>query len=331
MRRCALICLLALAAFAFSQSSGYDGTPPVVLSNGKLELTVELTGATLVNLALLHDPSRLSPFWNEAPAGPASGGTGAASDLSGHFLSLDDISAPGQQKSKTRYGEARTQHFEVLISTRVPPISVIMFGAQLPSGNQLVTRMVQMVDGENVAYIETQVDNLQATDQSLSWAEHAMLGPPFFEPGKTIIGMPGIPETAPDDLARCRIDAGRAHGYVAALSRDNRKLFGYVFRRQDFPWLISYAGNNKARRGIEFSTQPFDVSRSDTVDKLGNPGAAEGRRLAAKSRITARFLLFYTRVPDDFNSVSDVVLENKLLTIRSKTGQSIVLRTMLPL
>jgi hypothetical protein len=377
MRRCALICFFALAGSTRAQPAEFGGHPAVVLSNGKLELTVALTGATLANLALLDDPNRLSPLWNEAQAVRMAGGTTAAADVFGHFLCLDGFGAPSQEETKAHYpfhGEARGHHFEVLMSTKVPPISVTLFGAQLPLAQELVTRKVQMVDGENVAYIETQVENLLAFDRPISWAEHATLGPPFLEPGKVTIDMPAarcrvraekpelgpgrleplkdfdwpmaplrkggsvslldVPEDASVDLASCQIRTDRVYGYVTAFRQDKRLLFGYVFRRQDFPWLMNwmnYTGNEKAARGIEFSTQPFDVSRREAVDAHEMFGTPTYRWLPAKSKIITRFLLFYTKVPDNFDVVADVVLENKLLKIRSKAGQAIVLKALLPL
>ena len=377
MRRLPIICLLALTGFLSAQTTEFEGHPAIVLSNGKLELTVVLSGATLANLALLEDRSRLSPLWNEARAIRLAGGAPAAAGLGGHFLCLDGFGSPSQEEIRAHYpfhGEASGQHFEVLMSTKVPPISVMMFGAQLPLAQELVTRKVQMVDGENVIYIETQVENLLPFDRPVSWAEHATVGPPFLEPGKMIIDMPAgrcrvraekpgpvpgrleplkdfdwpmgplrkggtanllnVPEEVSLDLASCQIKPERAYGYVAAFNQDKRLLFGYVFNRQDFPWLMSwmnYTGDAKAARGIEFSTQPFDVSRREAVDTHEMFGTPTYRWLPAKSKLRTRFLLFYTKVPDDFAAVADVVLDKGKLKIKNTAGQDIVLNARLPL
>lgn len=379
MRRCVSVCLLVLAGTLFAQDSEFEGRPAFVLSNGKLELTVLPSGATLANLALLDDPARLSPYWNTTRAVRLAGGLPAnTTGVLGHFLCLDGFGAPSQEELKAKYpfhGEASGQHFEKLMETKVPPISVLMLGTQLPLAQEMVTRMVQMVDGENVAYIETEVDNLLAMDRPISWAEHAALGPPFLEPGKVIVDMPAgrcrvraekpgpipgrleplkdfdwpmaplrkggsvnllyVPEgEASLDLAGCQIDPSRKYGYVTAFRPDKRLLFGYIFRRQDFPWLMSwmnYTGNPQAARGIEFSTQPFDVSRRETVDMHEMFGTPTYRWLPAKSKWKTRFLLFYTKAPDDFTAVSDVALENGQLKIKDRTGARIVLKARLPL
>ena len=84
---------------------------------------------------------------------------------------------------------------------------------------------------------------------------------------------------------------------------------------------MNYTGNAQAARGIEFSTQPFDVSHRETVDAHEMFGTPTYRWLPAKSKMRTRFLLFYTRCTDDFTAVADVVLENGQLRIKNKTGQ----------
>lgn len=378
MRRSVMVCLLALAGTLSAQVAEFEGRPAVVLSNGKIELTFTLSGAALANLALLEDTSRLSPYWNTARAVRLSGGSskGAGGGL-GHFLCLDGFGAPSREEQKAGYtfhGEASSRRFEIIQSTKVGPVSSIMMATQLPLAQEFVTRTVRMVDDENVAYVETEVESLLSIDRPISWAEHATIGPPFLEPGKVIVDMPAtrcrvraekpgpvpgrlkpledfswpmaplrkggsvnlldVPEEASLDLASCQIDPARAYGYVTAFRRDKRLLFGYVFHRQDFPWIMSwmnYTGNAQAARGIEFATQPFDVSHRETVDRHEMFGTPTYQWLPAKSKRRTRFLLFYTMVPADFTAVADVVLDNGQLKIINKTGQTIVLNARLSL
>ena len=60
-------------------------------------------------------------------------------------------------------------------------------------------------------------------------------------------------------------------------------------------------------------------------------GRRRYRWLPAKSKMRTRFLLFYTKVPDDFTAVADVELDNGQLRIKNKTGQAVVLNARLPL
>ncbi len=373
-----LVALLAMVSALFAKVSDFEGNRAVVLSNGKIEMTVLLSGATIANLALLDDPDRLSPLWNAARAARLAGSQATkVNSVMGHFLCLDGFGAPSEEEGKAGYpfhGEASGRRFEIIQSTKLGPVASLMMAAQLPLAQEFVMRTVRMVAGENVVGIDTEIDSLLSIDRPISWAEHATLGPPFLAPGKVVVDMsatrcrvraekpgpvPGrleplkdfiwpmaplrnggstnlleVPAEASYDLASCQINPARDLGYVTALRQDRKLLFGYVFRRADFPWLMSwmnYSGDAQAARGIEFATQPFDLSRRESVDAHGMFGAPTYRWLPAKSKLRARFLLFYTRVPGDFAAVADIVLENGNLEIKSKAGQSIVLPTRLSL
>jgi hypothetical protein len=225
-----------------------------------------------------------------------------------------------------------------------------------------------------VVYVSTEVENLLAIDHPLSWAEHATTGPPFLSPGNTIIDIPGtkcrvrpqktgstgklayekdfiwplapltqggsvnlttVPANGSSlDLATCLIDPSRTYGYITVLRPDKHLLFGYVFRREEFPWLMSwmnYSGDARAARGVEFSTQPFDVSHRETVDAHEMFGAPTYKWLPAKAKLHTSFLMFYTRTPEVFDSVADVTLEKGRIQIRDKSGRVLALRATRPL
>jgi len=56
------------------------------------------------------------------------------------------------------------------------------------------------------------------------------------------------------------------------------------------------------------------------------------RWLPAKSRITSAFLMFYTRTPDGFRKVDDVILDGGRLTIEDRSsGVNVVLAASRPL
>jgi hypothetical protein len=359
MRKLALLCVL-LTGLVAAQIADFRGRPAVVLSNGKMELTVTVTGASLVNLVLLDDGVRLSPYWRAM----------------GHFLCLDGFGTPSKEEAAAGYpghGEANRRPFEIVSSGKSGPIFTLKMAAALPLAQEAVTRTVQMADGENVAYVETGVESLVAFDRPVSWAEHATVGPPFLEPGKVTVDMPvkhcrvrpekpgnlpprlvydkdfewpmaplraggavsllEVPTGQPSlDLATCQIDPARTLGYITALHREKRLLLGYVFRREDFPWVMSwmnYSGDERASRGVEFSTQPFDISHRETVNAHEMFGAPTYRWLPAKSKLNSRFLVFYTRVPDGFTAVTDVLLENGVVRIRDQAGKTLDLAASL--
>ena len=44
-----------------------------------------------------------------------------------------------------------------------------------------------MVDGENIVYVESRLENLLGFDRPVNWAEHATIGSPFLESGATVV------------------------------------------------------------------------------------------------------------------------------------------------
>ena len=328
--------------------------PNIVLSNDRLELTIQGTGGTLAKL-LLRDGDPLSPL-----------------ATMGHFLALDGFGAPSEQERAAGmpfHGEASKQAVKVIASPTTGPLRSTVFEIALPLAQETLTRTVEIVDGENVVYVTSDLQSGLAADRPISWAEHATLGPPFLERGKTVVDMPalscrvrpfkpgGIPgrlaydrdfqwPMAPTkdnaqadlrlvptdnnylDLASCQMDPKRKLAFVTALNLDKHLLFGYVFRQSDYPWLMSwmnYTGDNRAARGMEFSTQPFDISHQETVAMSPLFGTPTFRWLPAKAKLQTRFLMFYARVPEGFTGIDDVVLEGGNLTVVDRSGKRLVL------
>ena len=130
------------------------------------------------------------------------------------------------------------------------------------------------------------------------------------------------------DLASCQLDPARKLEFVTALQLEKRLVFGYIFRREDFPWLMSwmnFTGDGRAARGMEFSTQTFDISHRETVAMSPLFGTPTFRWLPAKSKIETRFLMFYTRVPEGFSRIDNVTFENGKIAILDHSGKSVML------
>jgi hypothetical protein len=102
------------------------------------------------------------------------------------------------------------------------------------------------------------------------------------------------------DHATTLMDPNRDLEWATALNAKKGLLLGYIFKRAEYPWLQywgNYPANGKFAREMEFGTQPFDVSRREAVSIGAMFGVPTYRWLAANSKITSRFLVFYTLVP----------------------------------
>lgn len=127
----------------------------------------------------------------------------------------------------------------------------------------------------------------------------------------------------------------REYSWATAINPKKRMIVGWIFRTADFPWLQYwgfYPGTGKLARGMEFSTQPYDIPRRDAVSMGTMFETPTYKWLPAKSKLTTRFLLFYARVPDGFTKVDDVRFENqKLIILDRKAGKQIILASQQPL
>jgi hypothetical protein len=298
-----------------------------------------------------------------APARPT-GSLGHFLCLDGFGTPSDEEKAAGWPT----HGEASKQQFESVQEPAKNGAATLKLSARLPLAQEAITRTMTLLDGESVVYVNTEVENLLAVDRPLSWAEHATVGPPFLLPGQTIIDIaatncrvraqkagstgklaygkdfawPLAPLTkggtvdltivpaneASLDLAACQIDPARTNGYITALRPDKHLIFGYVFRREEYPWVMSwmnYTGNARAARGFEFSTQPFDISHRETVDAHEMFGTATYKWLPAKAKLHSSFLFFYATTPEGFESVADVKMDSGQIQIRDRSGRTIVL------
>ena len=359
--------LLAFSLPAVSQEQiQFEGAPAVMLSNGKIELTILVRGGAFVNLTLKQNDSKLSPFWNPAriarDAGKPARGAGG-----GHFVCVDGFGMPSAEERAAgmpSHGEAHRQPWAIESSGKTSGILSVVFSTHLPLVQEDFRRTVRMVDGESVVYVESELTSLLGFDRPVNWAEHATIGSPFLAPGKTVVDMSArqsktrahhdeedpYPHRLADfqeftwplapgqngemidlrntplkpnslDHTTSLMDPDRTLVFVTALNLQEGLLLGYVFRREEYPWLQnweSYPPDMGMARGLEISTQPFDIPRRQVIERGPMFGAPVVRWLPAKSKIGSRFLFFYTKVPAGFRRVDDVVLNDGKLTIEDR-------------
>jgi len=361
-----LIPLFALCAVLSAQTQTvFEGLPALDFSNDKLLLTLLPEGGAMVQLLLRDDPEKMSPLWNPLRFARESGRKAPNNMFRGHFVCVDGFGPPSEEEKAAglpMHGEAHTLPWQIVSSGKQGNTSMTRFSVTLPLSHEILTRTIRLVDGENVIWVDSELENLLAFDRPVFWGEHATIGSPFLEAGKTVVDMPATrsrtrsyPTPTPRfqliqgrdftwplapakdggtiDLRAAPLEAGsgghttnlmdpgRKLGFVTALHPGKRLLLGWVFPREEYPWVQdweSYPSNTTLARGMEFATQPFDLPRREAlqIGEMFNTPAF--RILPAKSKISTRFLIFYTRTPDGFEQVDDIRLENGRLVIEDR-------------
>ncbi len=372
------VCAIAVAQVPTVTQGTFDGQPAMVLANGKLELTVSVQGASFTRTVLREDPEGLNPFWDPARMARETGAQAGFRSAAGHFICADGfgpVSPEERAAGLPGHGEAHRQTYETRRAATEGRMAILTMEAILPMVQEKLTRTIRLVEGENVVYVDSRLENLLGFDRPVNWAEHATVGSPFLESGATVVdvsgsrsmtrpyeparmgamvrrlasgkeftwpmapGLDGQPvdlrETPRDphylDHAATLIDPNRRYGWTTALNKSKRLLIGYLFRREEFPWVQywgSYPPSVKMARGLEFSTQPFDVPRREVLSTAPLFGAPMVRWLPAKSAIETHFLFFYVGVPEGMARVTDVRLEDGRLLIEDRAaGRTLRLAT----
>src|SRR5262245_43975253 len=364
-----VLCVLCVPSVVAQAPATIDGRPVLTIANDKLTLAVRTEGGAMVRLVLNDDPAATNPMH-----------TGL-----GHFVCVDGsgpVSAEERAAGLPGHGEAHRVPWTLVSSDKTGAATArtttVSFSATLPLVQEIFRRTIRVVDGENVVYIESELENQLAFDRPVNWGEHATIGSPFLELGKTVVEMSATKamtrshdtqsEAPPHRLASFKpftwplapalggesidvrptpdrmpigdhttslMDPSRRLVFVTALNADRQVLLGYVFRRAEYPWTQlweSYPSADRLARGLEFSTQPFDLPRRDVIQTNALFDTPTYRWLPAKSKITSAFLMFYTRTPDRFQTVSDVVLDGGKLTVEDRaSGTRVVLAVSRPL
>jgi hypothetical protein len=388
VNRAGLPLLLGVAALAFAADaphaalgSTFEGHPAATLGNGKIEIAVLKQGSTIASIVLRDDAGKLSPLWNPIRMSREQGRTANFNPGLGHFVCVDGfgpVSPEERAAGMPGHGEAHLQDFEIRPAVD-DGTAVLTMSAKLPLVQENFTRTFRMREGENVVYVESQLENFLSFDRPVNWAEHATIGSPWLESGVTVVDVsgsksqtrpwpaaegagnqmqrrlpsgkdftwplaPGINGETIDmrqapqnphyrDHATTLLDPSREFAWVTAINPARRQILGYLFRRSDYPWLQTwgdYPPSGKMARGMEFGTQPYDVSHRDAVTMGSLFGVPAFRWLPAKSKIQTRFLMFFAPVPEGFTKVDDVRLETGQIGIQGG-GKQIALAASLGL
>ena len=381
-----LALFLLLLAAAYGQKSeppktAFEEQPAYLLSNGALELTVLPKGSTFASVVLADDPEKLSPLWNPMRLAREVGEKNTFDSALGHFICVDGF-GPTSPEEETAglpgHGEAHQTPFAVKFYAKEAGATTLTLEATLPITQERFARTVRLVDGEDVIYVQSELESLLGFDRPVFWAEHATIGSPFLEPGVTVVDMSahraqtrpyqpekgGLPHRLPSgkdftwpeapglhtrkidvraapaepnsgDHTTCLMDASRKLVFVTALHPSKRLLLGYLFKPQEYPWTQNweyYPPTKKLARGMEFSTQPYDVPRREVVQLNSMFGAPVYRWLPAKTKIESRFVMFYAHTPEGFTKVDDVRFENGKITIEDhKAHKQVTLTASLPI
>jgi hypothetical protein len=331
-----------------------DGRPVVNLSNDKVSLTLRAVGGAMVRLLMKDDSGQLNPFEGLGhfvcvdgfgPVSKEEEAAGLPGHGEAHRVAWDLASSAKDNGTLTAQFSAALplvhENFRRTLRI-VDGESVIYVDSELES-LLAFDRPVNWGEHATIsgAFLEQgkTVTDMSATRAMTRSYESEAVDPPDhhnladFKEFKwpmaptvvgTLVDMRISPTVTPVmDQTTSLMDPSRRLAYVTALHPERQALLGYVFRREEYPWIQiwdSYpGGGRRSYRGMEFAVQPFDLPRRDVIQTNSMFDTPTYRWLPAQSTITSSFLMFYTRTPDGFTQVDEVRLENGAITIEDRT------------
>ena len=267
------------------QEASVLNRPVYLLSNDKLEVAIIKQGGAMLRVLLQGDAGGLSPFGNPemVPSVPAN--RKLQGSMVGHFVAVDGFGSPSQQERAAgiaMHGEAYLAPWKLVSSEKQGAIATTNFTVELPLLQETFTRQFRMVDGENVVYVNSELQSNVAFDRTANWGEHPFLYPPFLEPEKTVVDMSGTRAKTRTGGQRLPLEQGKEFtwpmitgtdgkqydmriqpaganwnghtttlmdpskpvAWVTILNTNKNYLLGYVFKQQEYPWVQNYMAYN---------------------------------------------------------------------------------------
>lgn len=350
-----LLLLCVASALSMQDEVTLDGRAARVISNDKLALTVRSVGGAMVQLFMRDDTDKLNPleglghFVCVDGFGPVSAEERAAG-LPGHGeahrVPWEMLSSEEKDGTSTVVFRATLPLVQEVFRRTIRIVdgeSVIYIDSELESllgfdrpinwAEHATIGGAFLEQGKTVTEMSarramTRSHASEATDpperhQLADFKEFAWPMAPTLSGG--LLDIRTAPVLTPVmDQTTSLMDPSRRLVFITAFHPDKRALFGYVFRREEYPWTQiwdSYPGQGRrSSRGLEFGTQPFDLPRREVIQTNSLFQTPTYRWLPAKSKIGSSFVMFYTRTPEGFRRVDDVVLADGKITIEDRTS-----------
>jgi hypothetical protein len=327
------------------------------IANDRLEVLILPQGATIASVVRTADTGRLNPLWLPAPDRGGAGighflcldGFGSpsqqerAAGLPGHGEAVrQEFSAvtqsgdqlvltttlPLAQERVTRMYRLRPGEEVLYVDTRVESQvgldRPMVWAEHATIGSPFLEAGATAVDvsgtrSQTRPYTQAGSGHRLASGKDFTWPMA-----PLAAGGAVDVRIPPVPPNSMDHTTTA-LDASRKYAYVTAVHPARHLLVGWIWRTADYPWLQSWESYSAAAmaRGLEFSTQPYDIPRREAVDMHRLFDTPTFRWLPAKSAVETSFVLFYTAVPEGFTRVRDVRVTDGAITIEGEGSRQV--------
>lgn len=302
------------------------GRPAWVLSNGVIRVAVLPGGGHIAEvrfpdgvnpMRVPHyptiDPDKYDPARHDAVYG-TNPHRWLSAGYMGHLLCFPFYGPPSsawEEKAQLgNHGEAPIVRWQEREREIGQDAITFRYGAALVKTQYTVERTIRLPKGKAYFHVEEWIENLANYDRPYQWMQHATFGPPFIEPGKTMLDASATrgltaqgttslqPNTefawpkgvaadgAPADLRpmQARANAGtysallmdpvRTVQFFTLYHPGHKLLIGYTFPTETNPWLADWQENRRN------TSPPWNGQVIARGMEFGNSPFAEGLKRA---------------------------------------------------
>jgi hypothetical protein len=201
-------------------------------------------------------------------------------------------------------------------------VVTLRYAADLVKTHYRVRRTLTMRSMHPWVRVEESVENMLLVDRPMQWMQHATFGPPFVEPGKSLLrisatrGHRNGALPAGESPGERLMPAGTPGGSYTALLMDSSRDYqfftlshpeypvtvGYLFPTSMNPWAADWQENRRARqkpwdgqvvaRGIEFGTSPYAEGLRKAVDRGTLFNTPAYGWIGARQTLQTEFVIF---------------------------------------
>ena len=201
---------------------------------------------------------------------------------------------------------------------------VLRYSAELPKTQYRVQRRLKVPEKGDWVHVEESVENLQSFDRPVQWMQHATFGPPFIEPGKSLMRISAVkgdrngalpagesvqerlmPATKPGGAyTALLLDRQRPHQFFTMSHPNFPVTIGYLFPTEAHLWAADWQENQSAQqkpwngeviaRGIEFGSSPYAEGLRKSVERGSLFDTPAYRWIGARQTLSTDFVIFLT-------------------------------------
>jgi hypothetical protein len=338
-----LFLLLSFAAAVSLSEQKFEGRSAWVLENGIMRVAVLPGGGHIAEvrqttgdarrdvnpMRIPHYPTIDPHTYSDARDNSRYGSDPhrwLSSGYMGHLLCFPWYGAPSSPEEVAaglgNHGEAPIVAWRKLSGAADDEVVTLRYAADLPKTHYRVERTLTMRRMQPWVKVEESVENLLPFDRPMQWMQHATFGPPFVEPGKSLLRISAtrghrngelpdgesprerlMPAATPGGgYTALLMDRSRDYQFFVLSHPDYPVTIGYLFRTSEHPWAADWQENRRNKhkpwdgkaiaRGIEFGTSPYAEGLKKSVERGSLFDTPSYRWIGARQTLRTEFIIF---------------------------------------